>query len=489
MFGSVCGRRRRTAAGLNVKSIFNTPFSKALQAYTKKLRWSDGSGSDLFAILKAYRVSVMATYKYAHSMTFPVPLPQCWLAQHQQNNFPDEQAERIWANRFFLQVKSLKEMTVLISELTQRLDRLGISQPAGRHAVRWTSAEKSIVLKCVIAGAFYPNYFMREPFHQENDRDAHKELCGRDPSTTVFFRGFNHKHIGALYTRAIKRLFHEVVRSPKQVHVSFDPSTEKIFVQFRPLPPAPGDEYVEAMPGQVAIEVYKAVKMRLCLAGGRVELAVMHEKEAAEQAEQMGLGICESGHWVPKRRLYKNIGMIAVPLPATAEVCGTVCHIVDPHCFHVQTVDEQAFVRRIYDQLNGPAAGLEPFATAAQVRVGQPVVCCVSGGRHRGRVTLATAAASSSSGAGLFHVRLIDFGVEHECRLAELLRYGGASAHYADVPPRSFECRLAELQPSQLTAERGMWTADAVEAFRALVMDGDEADGKVRSREYSWELR
>lgn len=46
-----------TAAGLNVKSIFNYPYSKALMAYTKKLRWSDGSGSDLFAILKAYRVS------------------------------------------------------------------------------------------------------------------------------------------------------------------------------------------------------------------------------------------------------------------------------------------------------------------------------------------------------------------------------------------------------------------------------------------------
>lgn len=43
-------------AGLNVKSIFNSPFSKALQAYSKKMRWSDGSGSDLFAILKAYRV-------------------------------------------------------------------------------------------------------------------------------------------------------------------------------------------------------------------------------------------------------------------------------------------------------------------------------------------------------------------------------------------------------------------------------------------------
>ena len=44
------------AAGLNVKSIFDTPFQNQLLAYSQKLTWSDGSGSDLFAILKAYRV-------------------------------------------------------------------------------------------------------------------------------------------------------------------------------------------------------------------------------------------------------------------------------------------------------------------------------------------------------------------------------------------------------------------------------------------------
>lgn len=199
---------------------------------------------------------------------------QCWIGQVHQGAFVNDQAERLWANRFFLQVRSLKEMAHLIKEITDRLDRIGIEMPSGVNAVHWTSAELSIVLKCVIAGAFFPNYFMRMPFHQENDRDAHKELCGRDPSSTVFFRGFNHKHIGALYTRSIKQMFGEVVKSTKQLHVSFDPGTEKIFVQFRPLATEVGDEYVETMPGQVAIEVYKSVKMRMCN-NGRIKLAVM----------------------------------------------------------------------------------------------------------------------------------------------------------------------------------------------------------------------
>lgn len=110
------------------------------------------------------------------------------------------------------------------------------------------------------------------------------------------------------------------------------------------------------------------------------------------------------------------------------------------------------------------------------------------GERHRGRVTL-VAAGAAESGAALFHVRLIDFGVEHQCGLGDLWLYGrtGAAAQYADVPPRAFECRLAELQPSQLTAERGQWTADAVEAFRAMVMGGGDDGGAalVRLQVYS----
>lgn len=49
-----------TAAGLSVRSIFNFQNYKhfgEINAYIKKLSWADGSGSDLIAILKAYRVS------------------------------------------------------------------------------------------------------------------------------------------------------------------------------------------------------------------------------------------------------------------------------------------------------------------------------------------------------------------------------------------------------------------------------------------------
>ncbi len=44
------------AAGLTVKSIFQQGMKNVVTFYAKKLKWSDGSGSDLLAILKAYNV-------------------------------------------------------------------------------------------------------------------------------------------------------------------------------------------------------------------------------------------------------------------------------------------------------------------------------------------------------------------------------------------------------------------------------------------------
>lgn len=43
-------------AGLTTKSIFYQGQKNPVTYYSKKVVWSDGSGSDLFAVLKAYKV-------------------------------------------------------------------------------------------------------------------------------------------------------------------------------------------------------------------------------------------------------------------------------------------------------------------------------------------------------------------------------------------------------------------------------------------------
>lgn len=59
---------------------------------------------------------------------------------------------RNWAERYFLSEKSLIEMTMLIDEITQRLDHLGIRERTGVNRAKWSEAEKTIILKVVIAG-------------------------------------------------------------------------------------------------------------------------------------------------------------------------------------------------------------------------------------------------------------------------------------------------------------------------------------------------
>ncbi len=43
-------------------------------------------------------------------------------------------------------------MTHLIAEITMRLERLGVKERMGVNRAKWSAAEKSIILKVVIAG-------------------------------------------------------------------------------------------------------------------------------------------------------------------------------------------------------------------------------------------------------------------------------------------------------------------------------------------------
>lgn len=91
------------------------------------------------------------------------------------------------------------------------------------------------MLKVIISGAFYPNYFAS---HSSNDQlqTIHKDLNGRDPNKTVFFSNFSEsKHIRELYVHPIKALFEPHIVEENyldHIHVSFDQCSEKTFVTF-----------------------------------------------------------------------------------------------------------------------------------------------------------------------------------------------------------------------------------------------------------------
>lgn len=155
-------------------------------------------------------------------------------------------------------------MSYLIEEIKKRLSFLNFQEIDGTEKTLLLEREKSIILKICIAGAFYPNYFVRSSYGRGTlQREYFHTLCGNNPCNTVFFKKFDQKYIGELYAEKIKGLF-EVARIPAQnMQVKFQEGNEKVFVTFKD-DPAGEDRTINkaVVPGKVKLEVYKAVKMR-----------------------------------------------------------------------------------------------------------------------------------------------------------------------------------------------------------------------------------
>lgn len=220
------------------------------------MEWSNGSGSDLFAILNAYDI---------------------WTLKYNQREFGANRSEQLRLEREFcrehyLDIRSMNECHQLVQELTQRLDKLGIREDQGIDRVKWTDQEKAIILKVIIAGAFYPNFFATVPMSNPMiEREIFRTMNGRDPDNTVFFTGFRRDNIRQLYVQQIQNLFRNTVLNETDmgcVKVSFDNESEKVFVTFD-VSQCGGDAGQNdwdtrrcSIPGKTLIEVYKAIKMR-----------------------------------------------------------------------------------------------------------------------------------------------------------------------------------------------------------------------------------
>lgn len=235
--------------------MFRITFERDLGEYTRRLEWSNGSGSDLFAMLNAYTI---------------------WRLKYNQKEFGKRQdqqrAEQDFCKKHCLDMRSMHECHNLVEEVTNRLGKLGIQEVTGINRVRWTEQEKSIILKVVIAGAFYPNFYATPPNSNPMiERDVYHSLNGRDPDNTVFFSGFRTDHIRELYADSIRNLFRNTVVDEDNIDsikVSFDPNSEKVFVTFDQFQQNNDETRTDwdtkrcSLPSKILPEVYKAVKMR-----------------------------------------------------------------------------------------------------------------------------------------------------------------------------------------------------------------------------------
>ncbi|KAL1137628.1 hypothetical protein AAG570_009324, partial [Ranatra chinensis] len=226
------------ACAMAVKSMFSSPFKQQLEAYNSKLCWADSSCSDPIAFLNAYKV---------------------WRYQTNSGKFKRSGGlnEEDWAKRYFIQLQSMKEVARLEGEVHIRLKNLGIMEMGGDSKITWEDrSEKAIILKFIIAGAFYPNYFIRRPI---DEKEAVKVLGGRNPFTTIYLTGMPLNQPGILYSNAIKRHFEHC---GSQISVSFDGSrysskvVDSAEAKFRAEMKSP------PMPGNISLAVYRAIKLR-----------------------------------------------------------------------------------------------------------------------------------------------------------------------------------------------------------------------------------
>lgn len=174
------------------------PFQAHLRAYTNKLTWADGSCSDLIAYLNLFRV----------------------YDQHKRLNNMNKHELYKWSNKNFLNYRCLQEWEVLVKEIRNRLSTIGVVASSGEARVHVTDSELPLVLKVAIAGAFYPNYFKRtKDADQIDEREAVREVGGRDPFTTVYFKNMDSQQPGPLYAKRIKESLSEI---SSNMNVSFE---------------------------------------------------------------------------------------------------------------------------------------------------------------------------------------------------------------------------------------------------------------------------
>uniref|UniRef100_A0A7N6C3D4 ATP-dependent RNA helicase TDRD9 n=1 Tax=Anabas testudineus TaxID=64144 RepID=A0A7N6C3D4_ANATE len=86
----------------------------------------------------------------------------------------------------FIQIKRIREVAELYEDLKKRVSQFNMHVPKNVQPSDYTSTHRQkFILQVVIAGAYYPNYFVQG----EIDEDlASRELSGLNPRTTVMLR-------------------------------------------------------------------------------------------------------------------------------------------------------------------------------------------------------------------------------------------------------------------------------------------------------------
>ncbi|XP_017031541.1 probable ATP-dependent RNA helicase spindle-E [Drosophila kikkawai] len=430
------------AAGLSLRALYTDPGrSRQFEAFWMHYIFSDDSGSDLVGIWRIYN-----TY-----------LNMC------ENSLQQDSAGT-WAKRFHVSLRSLKEMHLLVQELRSRCYKLGLHPIPSEANHNISDMEKMIILQVIIAGAFYPNYFIRSKNATvEPDRDMYQIISGLDPCRTVYFTNFKPGYMGELYTRRIKELFQEAKIPPENMDVTFQHGSQKVFVTFKQDDCSDNTSKLVRVPGRVKTEVYKAVRMRLnklCR-----PLRIMEHNIAMNYVQQRKIGDVIEGRWIPPSKAV-NVELLALPSVYDKKVTGQITHIYNCGKFYFQPLSLGECIRNMTEIFNSPQQLSIHVANAGAITKGLMVLAKRCSHFQR---ALVIRPENQTNRQPKFYVRFIDYG-DVVLLPMEMLRLmpDELQRQYGDLPPRMFECRLALVQPSSVISSSNQWSQKANEMLESL---------------------
>ncbi|XP_016969045.1 probable ATP-dependent RNA helicase spindle-E [Drosophila rhopaloa] len=435
------------SAGLSMRGLYLAEGrrSQGADSFWMHYIFADGSGSDLVAIWRVY-LTYLNMVEIGHEQ---------------------ESAIR-WAKRFHVSLRSLKEMHLLVQELRMRCTNLGLVPFAADSTQMLGDREKVTILKVIIAGAFYPNYFMRSKGScVEPDRDMYQVLSGNDPCRTVYFTNFKPGYMGELYTRRIKDLFQEARIPPENIDVTFQHGSQKVFVTFKHDDCNENSSKLISVSGKIESEVYKAVRMRF----ERMQrpIRIMDQNNFMNYVQQRKIGDIIEGRWVPPTKSL-NVELLALPSVYDKTITGLITCIVSCGKFYFQPQSFAECIRNMSEIFNAPQQLRNHVLNAGAITKGLMVLAKRESHFQRARVIRPE---NRSNRQPMFYVRFIDYG---DCFLLPMeqlrLMPDELVGQYGDLPPRVFECRLALVQPSMVISKSNSWPKKANDMLHSLAKCG-----------------
>lgn len=436
------------AAGMTVKNIFINNYRSQLDNYVRKLSWADGSGCDFIAILNAYSL---------------------WSFSSEQGHFINWKEEKNWCDRFNLDRKSLHEMRNLINNIKFRLKGAEIESTSGSLAVKWLQKEKPLVLKICLAGAFLSNFFIVGDSSEVKEMDIYKTFRAKNPLNTIILKCKDPISVGEVYEDQIKKKFvaSHICNDINEVEVEFEKGSSKIFVSF------PKSQSIDSgsvaneslssisVPGKVAPEVYKALK--LFQTGHKFTVDTMSERDAEKYAVEHGLGkLSDYGEFKANRNYFKHPGLVVIPTTCTKELLGVVSHVEHIGKLFIQPKFAEFRLRKqIEDSL--PEEGLTAFEIKDLKR--NQLVIVYHKFIKRAKVVYVNHSTKNVT------CLLYDFGVTIKLPSDHVFIVPESVKHIYDISPQCFEASLYGIEPAIYKCAQGKWTQEANEKFKEFVLD------------------